>query len=310
MGLIRYTVSGYLAGLKNKSQQRIIVLDLIRAIAIMLVVASHTLGVLNSNYGHFFGIKNFYWVTMGGVGVTVFIILSGFVLQLKYGNGKIFNDIFSFAIKRVKKIYVEYWITLLLLFMLGAIHFTGLKDFLFNLSGLMVFANIPWARFSIAPAWFLGLIFALYVLFPIISLLFHKYGKNVIILLLLVVEIVSRILIGHDSILYRGLDWFPTARIFEFGLGMWLADTQSVVILAKKVSFKSVSVNTILLFLSEISFAVYLVHYPILFYPGLVQSNRLCTILYFLVITLFLAFLINYSSSAVVRGLRYKGEGQ
>jgi len=52
----------------------------------VLVFVAHFGQLFDHDSGGFFGIKNFYYVSLGGVGVTVFLILSGILLGLTEGN--------------------------------------------------------------------------------------------------------------------------------------------------------------------------------------------------------------------------------
>jgi hypothetical protein len=44
---------------------------------------------IDSPWGDAFGVPNFYYVTLGGVAVMIFLALSGAVLQLQYGHKSI-----------------------------------------------------------------------------------------------------------------------------------------------------------------------------------------------------------------------------
>jgi len=65
--------------------ERFSLLDLARVIAIVLVLIAHIGQAVGNPIGEFFGVENFYWVSVGGVGVTLFLILSGLALELNYG---------------------------------------------------------------------------------------------------------------------------------------------------------------------------------------------------------------------------------
>ncbi len=65
---------------------RSLLLDLIRSVAIILVLVAHIGQAFESPVGMFFGIPNFYYVSLGGLAVTIFLILSGLTLELSYGS--------------------------------------------------------------------------------------------------------------------------------------------------------------------------------------------------------------------------------
>ena len=81
---------------------RIVLLDIIRIVAIVLLITSHTANVFRHPLANPFGVHDFYWVSLGGVAVTLFFILSGLSLELKYGAAQIrYRD---FMIRRVMRI--------------------------------------------------------------------------------------------------------------------------------------------------------------------------------------------------------------
>jgi peptidoglycan/LPS O-acetylase OafA/YrhL len=91
---------------------RFVTLDIFRSFGIALVVAAHIAQEVRSPIGGFFGIPGFYWVSLGGVGVTIFLVLSGLSLELRYGRTKL--NIKYFFVKRILRIYPVYWTCLIL----------------------------------------------------------------------------------------------------------------------------------------------------------------------------------------------------
>ena len=63
---------------------RFIGLDLVRCLAIALLLLAHIGYAIKSPIGNAFGLRNFYYVSFGGLAVTIFLILSGVVLELQY----------------------------------------------------------------------------------------------------------------------------------------------------------------------------------------------------------------------------------
>ena len=83
--------------------RRSVLLDLLRILAIVLVFIAHFGQLLGSPVGGFFGIKNFYYVSLGGVGVTLFLILSGLLAGLTSASKQ--TGYLDYLIKKLLRIY-------------------------------------------------------------------------------------------------------------------------------------------------------------------------------------------------------------
>jgi peptidoglycan/LPS O-acetylase OafA/YrhL len=68
---------------------RSILLDILRIFAIALVFVAHFGQLVDTSAGDFFGLKNFYYVSLGGVGVSLFLVLSGLLAGLKGSSSKV-----------------------------------------------------------------------------------------------------------------------------------------------------------------------------------------------------------------------------
>ena len=90
---------------------RSVLLDLLRTIAIILLLISHVFGIFFLPFRQPFGIPNFFYITLGGLAVVIFVILSGIVLGLKYKTKKL--EYFSFIKARFWRIYPTYYLALL-----------------------------------------------------------------------------------------------------------------------------------------------------------------------------------------------------
>jgi peptidoglycan/LPS O-acetylase OafA/YrhL len=248
-------------------------LDLLRCGAIVLLLLAHIGQSIDSPLGGFFGIPNFYHVSLGGLAVTIFLLLSGAVLQMQYSHKSINYP--QFLAKRWLRIYPVYYLSLIVGFgvyclrsqqeygSIGAgLMKLGLGDVVLGLTATYAFMG-KWGGPFVGTSWFLALIMSLYLLFPLLSRLI-KTLPHTTIQLLFVVSVLSRLFLGqHDVLPMRPLDWFPLCRIFEFTLGMYLV---RVVPAMQWMQLRWLEpVAPMIAFVSEISFPLFLIHYPFMF---------------------------------------------
>ncbi len=254
------------------NKKRVILLDILRLVAIGMVVIGHLGQKLGNEWGRFFGWPDFYYVSIGGAGVTIFLILSGMALELSYGNKKI--DLKKYILGRLRRIYPVYWLSLGLAILIGLFDNSiklNFKMILWNATGLQVYSGHKWEGFINPVSWFIGLIVALYFIFPFLSSLMSR-RKNIWLFILFLVSFGSRWLVGkywHGE--YRPIDWFVLCRIFEFSLGIWIMKTKILNVNMGKIRLPIFEKQII--FLSNISFAIFLVHLPLLNYFVKDKSN-------------------------------------
>jgi peptidoglycan/LPS O-acetylase OafA/YrhL len=263
----------------------------------------HIGAAIDNPIGLPFGIPHFYYVTFGGVAVTLFLIISGAILQLKYGNGK--YKYLQFLTKRFSRIYPIYYISLLFgiaVYCLRSWYFTGnllssfsrlkIEDIILSITGSYAFVGKWGGPFNDA-SWYIALIISMYILFPFLSVQIKRKPRLSIAILFLI-SFVSRSILGVYKILpYRPLDWFPLCRIFEFSLGIYLA-----VILHRALFYKpklSFNLNKFIYFVSELSFPLFLIHYPFLFMIRYLTEkgiNQILAICFYLAFSIILSWLI------------------
>lgn len=260
------------------NSDRILVADLLRVIAIFMVIFSHILFSIGRPwlqlYQVSFGVYPFMWKTWGELGVTIFLIISGFSLEYTYGGKQI---IFSrFYLKRITRIYPIYYMSLLLGLMVQVVasywdHLYhsqpfillpdfGYLDFLMALSGFNAFWG-KWGGPLVWSSWFIGVIMVIYLLYPVISWGCRK-SPWICIALLFLTSVISRVLIGESRMFLRNpMEWFPLNRVFEFGLGVFLAQLIEHGFLRR---FNHVLQRLpFLTSLSAISFPLFLIHDPL-----------------------------------------------
>jgi len=303
-------------------KNRVTTLDALRVAAMGLVLTAHIGQELRHPLGRFFGFHDFYRASLGGMAVTVFLVLSGAVLQRGYGDRPLRTG--DFLAKRVVRIYPIYWMSLVIgvgAAMLRSWLRTGqlfagfpklhAADITLGLTGTYAFVG-RWGGPFNGVAWFVGLIMSLYLLFPLLHRFFRR-SPHLSILGLAALSAGTRYLVGRYSLLpLRPLDWFPICRVFEFGLGMYLAA------MAARIRWRLPGPprrpGDALAFLGGLTFPLFLVHYPLIFLVNHLRGRGWGTgraVLLFLALSLFLSWLVHFLDSLLPRQriLRWFGVG-
>lgn len=268
-----------------------------------IVILAHLFQKYQLAYGELFGLENFYWVSIGGVGVTLLIILSGAALHYNYRNkGTSYHD---FIFKRLTRIYPTYWLAIFFtLILLGfSLAQKSITNLLLDISGFLVFTGTTWDNYILPMGWFIGLIVTLYFFYPLLKKLFVKFNPIVILTILLFIEIVARIITGRYVPGYRPLDWMPFCRLFEFGLGIYLVENTKTLAAVRRVTISRISGLTA--WLDKISFPAYLIHYPILELSAISSDNIYVFSVKLFVITLVFSYAI-YSVDKIIQRFLHK----
>jgi peptidoglycan/LPS O-acetylase OafA/YrhL len=268
--------------LKGHSLKRHVLLDIIRIVAVTLLLTAHIGQTLNHPIGRAFGIRGFYHVSLGGLAVTLFLILSGLVLELQNRKHITYRD---FIIKRVLRIYPVYYLALIIGIsvyfyeafrsgqsVIASLSTLGPWDILLSLTGCYAFAGL-WGGPFLATSWFIGLIMSMYLVYPFLSYSVRRNPYTTIFLVFVVSAFVRYIFGQYQLLPHRPLDWFPLCRVFEFTLGIFFAH----VIGGKYYhAFANMpgNVKKAMQFMGELSFPLYLVHQPFcVFIPRMMETG-------------------------------------
>lgn len=282
---------------------RYISLDLVRCFAVALLLIAHIGQTIHSPIGDFFGVPHFYFVSLGGLAVTIFLILSGTVIELQYSKKNV--DYLLFILKRILRIYPVYYLCLLfgiVIYFFQSYHDTGhifasfskigIVDILCSITGSYAFIG-RWSGPFVGTSWFISLIITMYVFYPFLSQIIRKQPL-ISICILLFISTLSRLILGTYEVLpKRPLDWFPLCRVFEFSFGIYLATSlpkKTFDFLKASRRFRSVAT-----FISALSFPLFLIHYPILFIINYLTShgvNMILSICCYISISLILSWII------------------
>jgi peptidoglycan/LPS O-acetylase OafA/YrhL len=255
---------------------RFVLLDLIRIGATVCIVANHIDQVTRDPaQRHVLNIAPFYDVALGTVGVTIFLILSGLVLELKHRSRVI--NYGRFVGRRFLRIYPTYYLTLFLGMALyfgrnyhNSGHFSppsSVVDLIGSLTGFYAFFG-RWGGPFVLTSWYIGLIVTMYLMYPYIAKSISNH-PHIVITALFLISVLSRSILwpysySYDTLLYKATEWFPLCRVFEFGLGIYLANIakQNVwLFINGSEKVKSIIIE----FVASLSFPMFLVHFPLLF---------------------------------------------
>jgi len=165
------------------THKRLLELDAVRAVAILMIVASHLSYYLHSNL---FGWKNVGGAYLVLFGLGTFFFVSGFVLGYNNRKFKGWSDVASFFKKRLLRIYPLYLVALALA--VGVFILSSQSHF--SLSSLQVLIYALGLQGLLAPRyvpdfymfWFVGVILLCYLIYPLMM----RYGSNNKVRLLLI----------------------------------------------------------------------------------------------------------------------------
>lgn len=200
-----------------------------------------------------------FYINYGRIGLWLFIFASGCSLALNDTKFSNLSEVKNFYKKRLIRIYPPYWVSLLfsLLIFNWVIPSLTIADFVRWFSGFQAFfatTSIEITKINIT-YWFIGLIISLYLLYPLLLYAVKKH-PNASLISFFFLSLASRFIMYYIFPMFgSGWDWFPTCRIFNFTLGIYL--------IQKGLFPKAIS-NRTFAFLSTMSFYVYLVHFPIM----------------------------------------------
>jgi peptidoglycan/LPS O-acetylase OafA/YrhL len=208
-------------------------IDSLRGIAILSVIAYHSLGPSFGFYdlkwgeglGRDFNVRLQFLIvlpaSLGWAGVAVFFAISGFCIHNSFAKERAFG--FSrYLVKRVCRIYPPYILALLVFYIYQMRVETKWGDLLSHL--LLIHNYFPSYRFGINPAfWSIAVEFQLYIVYMALFLLIDKYGWPPVLTACLVIEFCIRLSIGY-GIIPAFLSETPLNYLFSWLIGAGAAE--------------------------------------------------------------------------------------
>lgn len=210
-------------------RKRIHALQIVRVLAFLAVYLCHA----TRSTGHKEFIFRLLYLPTGPWGVSVFLVLSGFVMMYAYWDrplNKSFKDSFTFACIKLKPLYPLHLVMLLVGFIHHLIFGKPLNDLLISL-GLNIFLLPAWIPIPFlilnSVSWYLSVSFLAYLVFPYV----YDWIKRCDVkkaLMMIIGLVCLQVLIGYVfstlSVEIKRIVYFhPLYRLFDFLIGMLLA---------------------------------------------------------------------------------------
>jgi peptidoglycan/LPS O-acetylase OafA/YrhL len=246
-------------------KQRLLIFDLLRIIAIALIVVYHISQLylyepLSGDH-KVFGLL---YLNPGILAVSLFLFVSGAVLEYSYGGVLRYKlmELLRFYYRRIKRVYPAYWISLVFGIIMAPLLLRSqtMDDLAWQFSGFNAY-RLQWGGAINSIGWFIGLLAILYLAYPYLSYAMKKH-PHATILALFIIEFGSRYLLNryYPNVLYVDR-WFPACSVFDFGLGIYLV----------RMSWypKTTYNNRLLAYASELSFYIFLIHWPMIGVSGI-----------------------------------------
>lgn len=195
----------------------------LRGLAIILIVLSHC-NYIQNEYG-----KNIF-ASAGGLGVQIFIMLSGYLAIMNYYNYRSFPSINSYIKRKLKKFYPLHFITLIFALpfifksILNGKFESVLERIVLNLLLLQSYIPDMSIYFSLnATSWYLSTAFFFIVLTPkiikLIDFTVNEIGASICIIAIVFVQYLLFYLCADSQIAHWLLYICPAVRILDFVLG-------------------------------------------------------------------------------------------
>jgi len=260
------------------SKERLLFFDVARITAISGILLLHYCHFYNMPYNN--GTPGTIWIlNTGKAGNILFIIISGAMLEYTHSAIKNKKDLLAFYYNRFIRIVPAYWMSLII----GVLLFPNLITY--SVSGIfeqLTASTVYINSYSPAlnpPAYFIVIIVVLALLFPFIRKPVNTY-PGITLFILLIISIISWTFVEILPNLQTPPTMVSTAPFamnlafpayaFFFALGIWIMQTGRYPLTENK--------NILIIFLSELSFYLYLTHYMFLEVPG-INANILLLLL-------------------------------
>jgi peptidoglycan/LPS O-acetylase OafA/YrhL len=245
---------------------RVVELDILRAVAIIIIIVSHLSFFLPTVKISDFtvGTSNpFTSVSITYLGVALFLFISGFVLYRNHPSFPQRKGLTDFFKKRVLRIFPLYWLSIALVFVLGR-QFASLAtrvNTMIVVLGLQGFLSPRFSSGLMTGWWFVGVIVVLYTIYPLITALASDslrlpapMDSDVLKFALMLIVPLLILAVAHNALSIIAGEVFIFYGIFVLGVAISKYDvlgkygflTDDRTILLKYVAVAAVSLTAVL----------------------------------------------------------------
>lgn len=193
----------------------------LKGVAILMVIFSHIGYLIFSDHDFLYPLS-----IAGGVGVNIFLFLSGFGLVSSELKSK--KTIFGFYAKRLRNIFVPMWLVLILVFLLDfyILHRTyPVTTIVHSVLGFFPSSDIDFA--SNSPLWYFSLILFYYLIFPLV------FNKKSTLLSAAVIFLLSYFMITLNLPVTKDVLKLYALHLLAFPFGMIFVDVMNANIVLK-----------------------------------------------------------------------------
>lgn len=165
-----------------RNEKRIVQWDVIRIVCTLIIVCYHSSCEIykcgNTNFLPFYNTSNGAW---GAMMVTTFFALSGCTLWYAHKDFDDKNQVMEFYKHRIKDIMIPFWITWIIFYVFKSIMLKTpmwggyWPKIILSFIGLDGYTLYLGKNYTLIGEWFFGAIVILYVLYPLVNIIFKKY---------------------------------------------------------------------------------------------------------------------------------------
>lgn len=264
-------------------KDRLLFIDILRIVGISLITFHHISPYYPELMKYYlsFNVWNMYIVSYAEIGIWIFLFASGLSLACNHLNIDTRAKIKEFYTKRLLRIYPAYYTAIIVTVVaepdILQRNFSVI-DYIKMATGLQALgAKTVWDILGKVngPFWFLTPLIFLYLMYPLLSYAMRKHPHISMIAIFAIAE-ASIYVMSQTTVFFEGISWFPLCRLFEFSLGIYLFRIG--------LYSKMISKNSVIIYLSSISFYAYLINepmhfnlgkYPIMFTVGLLVVSTM-----------------------------------